>query len=191
MSVEGFIGIFGGTFDPIHLGHLNLAINLLEKCRLAKILFIPAFISPLRMGENPVAPQKRLEMVRLAVEGIPHFEVSDIEIRRGGPSYTVDTLRLLKKEFPDIALLLGEDSLETFPRWKESDTIVREVPIRVGSRRVTSKILHEGLIDIPLFDISATDLRDRLKKRLYCGHLIPPKVLDYIHENQLYSSLKQ
>ena len=168
MSVEGFIGIFGGTFDPIHLGHLNLAINLLEKCRLAKILFIPAFISPLRMGENPVAPQKRLEMVRLAVEGIPHFEVSDIEIRRGGPSYTVDTLRLLKKEFPDIALLLGEDSLETFPRWKESDTIVREVPIRVGSRRVTSKILHEGLIDIPLFDISATDLRDRLKKRLYC-----------------------
>ena len=105
----GRLGVFGGTFDPIHVAHLILAEQAREQLRLDQVLFVPAFLPPHKMGRTLSSPKVRLEMVEIAVAGHPSFAVSDLELRRSGPSYTVDTLRSLKEQHPaaEIYLLLG------------------------------------------------------------------------------------
>ncbi len=188
-------GLFGGTFDPIHFGHLNLAIELKEKANLSEVWMVPANVSPFRAQELLVAAEKRLKMVELAVQEIPGFRVLDLEVKRSGPSYTIDTIKEILATGEDIALILGEDALAGFDRWKEHEEIARLVPLLVGSRQSSQRATYsteveaaikKGTIHTSLMEISATVLRQRLKKKLYCGHLIPPKVLDYIYENQLY-----
>ncbi len=189
------IGIFGGTFDPIHFGHLNCAITIREQCGLDEVVFIPCHQSPLRTREAYAAGAHRMEMVKRAIEGIAGFSVSDVEMNRKPPSYMIDTLHLL----PDAEyfLILGEDALLNFQRWKEPEEIVKKVSILIASRDSDQKdinylkmplFLKERVrfIKTPLFDISSTQIRDRLSKKLYCGHLVPAKVLDYIYENLLY-----
>ena len=199
------IGFFGGTFDPIHFGHLNLAIELFEKCSLDEVLFSPVFISPFKKNSPSVAdPEKRAEMIRLAIEGFKGFSLTDIEIKRGGVSYTVDSLKMLSEKFPkdaELHLLIAEDSLFHFHRWKDYSEILELAPPFIGCRSnlsvntkdldptVAAKLHKKNFILTRQMDVSSTDIRLRLKNNLYCGHLVPAKVLDYIHLHGLYSKV--
>lgn len=190
------VGFFGGTFDPVHFGHINLALQLLELAGLDEVLFCPAARSPFKDQSPTVSAKDRMAMTQLAIQDIPVFKISALEIERPGPSYTIDTLRLLKKEDIDLYLLLSEDALESFHLWKEFEKIVKIARPLIGSRgnmrpniapSPVHDILEEGLITTRRFEISSTEIREKLKKGLYCGHLIPAKVLSYIKKNNLYS----
>ncbi|MCH9627438.1 MAG: Nicotinate-nucleotide adenylyltransferase [Chlamydiales bacterium] len=191
------IGLFGGTFNPVHFGHLNLAFELMEKGGLDEVWWIPASRSPLRqMGESPT-PEQRLKMVALAVEEIPQFKVLDLEIRRPSPSYTIETVDAIVEANPgiDFSFLLSQDVLARFMEWKKPLELVKRIPLLIGQREGEAfpvfpeeiqRAVQKGLVKSTQLDISATQVRDRIKKRLYVGHLIPAKVLDFIYVNQLY-----
>lgn len=192
------IGFFGGTFDPIHLGHFSLAVNLKEARQLDQIWFCPAAHNPFKEKNGGTPVEHRLAMTRLATAHCPFIRVIDTEAKRKGPSYTIDTLKQLQKEHPDhqFFLLLGEDSLEGFEQWKSAEELVRTFPVYTGTRfvqkkphfknKVIEKEISAGLTLLPRFDISATDVRERLKKRAFCGHLVNQEVLDYISKHRLY-----
>jgi len=205
VKVQKKIGLFGGTFNPIHFGHINLALELQEKHLLDEVWFIPSLLSPFRTQENFPAIEHRLNMLALASSEIPQFKICDLELKRSPPSYTIDTIKEILKCSPEHSffLLLGEDCLVRFMEWKEPVEIVRRVPLCVGSRPDSdfaqllpqlgfndeiSSAIQKGLTPTRQMQISATDLRERFKKKLYSGHLLPGKVLDYIYENQLYST---
>lgn len=191
-------GFFGGTFDPIHLGHLNLARSLLEKHHLDHVFFSPANFSPEKGSVPPKASTKdRKAMVQLAIEGIEEFSLIDLELEREGPSYTIDTIQFLMKEYPEeqFYLILGEDVLEGLPRWKEIDTLLELAPPLVGTRPnakipklppLIQKTIEKGKTAITPMEISSTDLREGLSQKKAYTDLIPPKVLDYIHTHRLY-----
>ncbi len=199
------IGLLGGSFDPIHFGHLNLALELKEKKSLDEVWLIPAQINPHKTDTQPVSFEHRFEMARLAIEGVPHFFLNDLESKRSPPSYTIDTLRLLIENDRNqglsnqFYLLLGEDGIRYFSRWHLAEEIVRLVPLAIGSRfnpDLTSLLSHseaiqaairKGLTQTRRIDISSTELRERLSKKLYCGHLMPSLVLRYIEKNGLYA----
>jgi len=178
------IGFLGGSFDPIHLGHLNLAIQMLEQGRLDEILFCPALCSPFKTERPPVAsPEHRLAMIQLVLT--PFFRVTSMELDRKGPSYTVDTLRTLSSDGNEYRLILSDESAATFQAWKEPAEILKLAPPIVGSRSGEKKGPFPTL-KTPLFDISSTQIRARLRERRYCQHLVPSIVLDYIEEFGLY-----
>lgn len=189
------IGLYGGTFDPIHFGHINLAIEMYEKGELDEILFCPNYISPLKVENPPLASAKeRLDMTKLAIWDIPYFSLWDEEVKKGGISYTIDTIKALKKKFTDSAvrLIVAEDAMSEFTKWKDYKEILQLAPLLIGSRSALSQkgmnleIARQKLILTRNLEISSTDIRERLKKGLYCGHLMPLKVLDYIKQNSLY-----
>lgn len=201
------VGIYGGTFDPFHLGHLNLALEILEKRNLDEIWFCPAKISPHKLEEHPAASaDHRLKMLHLAIAEIPSFHAVDDEIKREGTSYTVDTLKYFleqerKKPSPaQLYLILGDDSIQGFFRWHRPEEIVRLVPLLIGSRLPEFDLeklkgnpeicesIRRGWTPTRIMEISATEIRKRLQNGLYCGHLVPKEVLDYIYKNQLYLS---
>lgn len=194
------IGFFGGSFDPIHFGHLNLGIELKEKAGLDEVWFCPSSLNPLKSGQKAIASaENRLKMVQLAIEGIPGFKVIENEIFKEGPSYTVDALRELinQEKSHQFRLILGDDALANFLKWKDPSAILSMAPPLVGTRVLTDveiassqdpllKILKDGYVPISRFEISSTDIRKRLKQGLYCGHLVPKKALDFIKANHLY-----
>lgn len=198
------IGFFGGSFDPIHSGHIHLALSLLEKHQLDQVLFCPAFISPFKTeNTSHVSASHREEMVKRAIAPLPFFSLYDYELRQKGTSYTIDTIKNLQRQYAEqkqtieIRLIVGDDMLERLGSWKDVETLLKLAPPLVGSRsevptwpsglsQESIALLQEGLTQIPLLDISSTHVRQRLKKREYCGHLIPYQVLEYIHQNQLY-----
>ncbi|NGX51267.1 MAG: Nicotinate-nucleotide adenylyltransferase [Chlamydiae bacterium] len=195
------VGFFGGSFDPIHLGHLNLAIQLLEEKGLDQILFSPALLSPTKEASPPhAAPHHRMNMLRLSLEELPPFEAYEAELMRPPPSYTIDTIR--KIEADQLYLILAEDAAYTLDQWKDVDELLTLAQPLVGTRfgfdreklnRLPTDIklkLEEGMTQIPALDISSTTVRARLKKRLYCGHLLQGKVVDYILQNGLYCTKK-
>lgn len=191
-------GFFGGTFDPIHNGHLNLALSLLEAHGLDRVLFCPANRSPGKKENGPIAPNEmRKKMVELAIAKIPQFALCDLELKREGPSYTIETIRLLIKQNPNetFFLILGEDMLEGLEKWKEVETLLELAPPLVGTRpsngvKTLPKSIQDKVVKgrtlIQQMEISSTLLRERLHKKMYCGHLIPSKVLDFIEEKRLY-----
>lgn len=199
--MKNTVGFFGGTFDPVHFGHINLAIQMLEAHKLDRVVFCPARYSPLKESQLPSASEEhRLNMVKLAISPIPQFILIDWEVQKEGPSYTIDVIRFLKKTTQDteFRLILGEDSLVDLPRWKDVEALLSLAPPLVGSRHLyiennlsllpasMREWIKKGMTQIPIMDVSSTGLRERLFQGLYCGHLIPAKVLDYIQENQLY-----
>lgn len=200
------IGLLGGTFDPIHFGHLNLAFELLEKKQLDEVWFIPAQINPHKRENPPTSMDHRLAMVQLAIQEIPFFHIKDLEKERPPPSYTIDTLRTFIAEEATsptphhFYLLMGEDFVPGFMHWHLPEEIVKLVPLLIGSRTGMWQVemedfslpireaIQKGLISTRLIDISATDIRKRFADGLYCGHLIPAPVLHYIQKHRLYES---
>lgn len=192
------VGLFGGTFDPIHLGHLNLAIEVLEREDLDRVLFCPANYSPEKGHATPQASGKqRQTMVQLAIEDIPEFFMTHIEINREGPSYTIETVQELLKKSKDVQyfLLLGEDTLMGLSKWKDVEMLLEMAPPIVATRanylvkdlpKVLEKATKKKKCEIPAFEISSTLLRKRLARALYCGHLIPAKAYEYIMKHHLY-----
>jgi nicotinate-nucleotide adenylyltransferase len=201
------IGLLGGTFDPIHFGHLNLAFELMEKKELDQVWFIPAQINPFKVQSPPTSMDHRLAMVQEVIQEIPQFHLKDLEKERPPPSYTIDTLRTFIAEEAysptpnQFYLLLGEDSIPSFFYWHLSEEIVKLVPLLIGSRSEIDQYelnklslpireaIQKGLTPTRLMDISSTDIRKRLAQKLYCGHLVPASVLDYIQKNQLYTQI--
>ena len=198
------IGLYGGTFDPIHFGHLNLALEMKEKQRLDEVWFCPAFVSPHRLDEHPLAGSHRQAMIERAIASIPFFHVVDSELTRAGPSYTLDTLRSLSKEQGEkqvrFFLILGEDSLPGFFHWHQPKEILKLASLLVGTRRRELngippeadpdivRAVEKGIIQTRIMEISSTEIRLRLRNDLYCGHLVPKEVLDYIKAHHLYST---
>lgn len=196
------IGLFGGTFDPPHLGHLNLAVEMLEKHGLDEVWFCPARVNPFKQKEPPTSTEHRVAMLKLALGPYPRFRILEDEINRVGPSYTFDTLHtLIQKEKSQskpaqFALILGEDAIGGFSKWHRAEEIVRLVPLLIGSRsnihgevagsKEILEAIDQGLTNTRIMEISATEVRARLKKGLFCGHLVPREVLDYIKTYHLY-----
>ena len=176
------VGIFGGTFDPVHFGHLNLAISMMEACALEQVFFVPAFQSPFKGNAPPSASaDHRRAMLQLAIAPIKSFKLIDWELQQEGPSYAIDTVRKLAKDSSlELHYLLGQDHQATFHRWKNADELARLAPPLFASRE------GEGGVAIPRFEISSTKVRERLFRHQYCGHLIPAPVLEYIQHHQLY-----
>lgn len=188
------VGIFGGTFDPIHLGHLITAQSVREIRKLEKIIFIPAFISPHKSDARTSSAEDRLNMVKLAIDGIPFFDYSDMEIKKGGVSFTVDTLRELKNNYTEVEFIIGYDNIFEFHTWKDPDEIMKLAKILVLKRKSShppqfkDEYYHQAVfVQTRGIEISATDLRERVKKGLPINFLVPPNVLEYIHNHNLYN----
>jgi nicotinate-nucleotide adenylyltransferase len=188
------VGIFGGTFDPIHNGHLITAQSVREIRKLDKIIFIPAFISPHKSDVKTSSAEHRLNMIKIATGDIPFFECSDIEIRRDGISYTVDTLRELKKSYDDLEFIIGYDNIFKFHDWKDPDEIFKLSKIIVLRRKSSlpppfeDKYSREAIfVQTRGIEISATDIRERVKKGMPIHFLVPQKVEEYIYQNKLYT----
>lgn len=187
------VGIFGGTFDPIHMGHLITAQSVKELRNLEKIIFIPAFISPHKSDAKTSSPEDRLNMIKLAIEAIPFFEYSDMEVKKGGISYSVDTLIELKKQYSELEFIIGYDNIFTFHTWKKPDEILKLAKIIVLKRRSShppefeDKYYHQAIfVETRGIEISATDIRERVKNGLPINFLVPPDVMEYIYKQKLY-----
>lgn len=187
------IGVYGGTFDPIHMGHLITAQYILEERKLEKILFIPAYISPHKTQIYSTGEIHRLEMVRLAIEGYNRFECSDYEIQKKGVSYTIDTILELSKTYKHIELIIGYDNLLSFEKWHRPDELIQLVKLIVLKRKIGGDInqfnkyfSEANFIDSPNIDISSTNIRERVRKNLPIDFLVPQKVKEYIKTNNLY-----
>lgn len=194
------IGVFGGTFDPIHMGHLIVAEDARASLELDKILFIPAGQPWFKSYRQITEAHHRLAMVRLAVEGNPSFDVADIEIRRTGPSYTVDTLSELRVLYPDaeFIVILGVDALREIDRWHQPRKLF-ELASVVGMARpgasLDPSVLNAAipgassrmrLLDSVLIEISGTEVRQRVAACRSIRYRVPDTVVRYIHENGLY-----
>jgi nicotinate-nucleotide adenylyltransferase len=187
------VGIFGGTFDPIHLGHLITAQSVREIRKLEKIIFIPAFISPHKSDAKTSSAEDRLNMIKLAIDGIPFFDYSDLEIKKGGVSFTIDTLRELKNRYDELEFIIGYDNIFSFHTWKDPDEIMKLTKLVVLKRKSSHPPQFEDkYYDQAVFvqtrgiEISATDLRERVKNGLPINFLVPSKVMEYINNHKLY-----
>ena len=187
------IGIFGGSFDPVHWGHLLMAQAALEELMLAKLFFVPAAQSPFKPDSQPAPAQERLRLLRLALAGKTSCEVDDQEIRRGGTSYTVDTLRDYARRFPKAELfyLVGADNVASLPKWREADALARlaqfvAIP-RPGEAQASFPAPFRGhaLKGFP-FGVSSSQIRARVKAGLPIDQLVPPAVAETIRNNRLY-----
>ena len=200
------IVLFGGTFDPVHHGHLIIARAVAEQCGFDRITLVPTASPP----HKPVAGASaadRMEMLRLATEGDGLFEVSRMEIDRHGPSYTIDTLAALRRqgEQAELVLLMGADMLEDLPKWHRADEVVEQARIVVAARppwqdrmdatlarlrgRFSDEIvqrLRDSVVGTPLIDISSTAIRRRVSLGESILYLTPPSVVRYIADRGLY-----
>lgn len=187
------IGIYGGTFDPIHTGHLITAQSVCEIRKLDKIIFVPSFISPHKTNRNTTSPKHRIKMLKLAIEGISHFDFSDIEIKKKDISYTINTLKKLKSSYKNIELIIGFDNLITFDTWKEPDKILKLAKLVVLRRKIKeenspkNRFFEKAIfVDTPLIEIYGTDIRNRIKTNRNIDFLVPQKVKAYIYKHNLY-----
>jgi len=191
------IGLYGGTFDPPHNAHLSLAKWVQKELQLAYIYFIPASIHAFKKKSDLSPTSIRLKLVQKAIEGYERFRVSRIEIDRKDTSYTVKTLQDFRKieKLPDSELyyLIGEDNLIDFHRWKDPDSILKLAQIivlrRSGPhlRKVSSELGRKVIfLDSPIIDVSATDIRKKIKMGIDVSELLPPSVLKIINDYKLY-----
>lgn len=187
------IGIYGGSFDPIHFGHLITTLGVKEKRNLEKVFFIPSYISPLKQNVIASEDYHRLKMVQLAVENINDFYVSDFEIQRKKVSYTIETLEEFKKSFSEIELIIGFDNYLVFDKWYLPDKILELARVVVMKRQTENLVSSLNpfkdkmiFVDTPTIEISSTEIRNRVKNNLPIDFFVPQKVKEYIYENRLY-----
>lgn len=186
------IGVFGGSFDPVHLGHVNLVEQMKIKLGLDKVIVIPAHISPFKINAPPKASgAHRFEMLKKAFEGVEGVELSQMELERGGVSYTIDTLKRLNHDDPEARyfLLMSEEALATIDRWKDIEELKSLATLcfalyKEGAHSGT--VENFQLVEIAPFPVSSTEIRERLKKGLPVNKFLHPKVLDYIENHLLY-----
>jgi nicotinate-nucleotide adenylyltransferase len=189
------IGLFGGSFDPVHLGHLLVAQAACEELALDRLFFIPAAQSPFKPGTAPASPALRLRMLRLALAGRSTFEVDEQETQRGGVSYSIDTVRDYARRFTGAELyyLIGADHVPTLPKWREAEELARLAQFvvipRPGEKPAELpppfRLRHLG--GWPL-KVSSSEIRARVARRAPIEHLVPPGVADVIREAGLYAA---
>lgn len=199
------IGIMGGTFNPIHMGHLMMSEYLCDEFSLDFVLFIPTG-NPPHKNKGVLDAQIRLEMVRFATDKNDRFQVSDIEVNRKNTSYSIDTVNLLKEEYPNDKLffIIGSDSLFQLNTWKKFDELAKAIEFIVAARpgyfededdnsvedeiqelnRKYGSIIH--CVETPMYEISSTDIRDRIKVGKSVKYLLLDEVIEYIDHNNLY-----
>jgi len=189
------IGILGGTFDPIHLGHLVLAEQVAEKLKLDQVIFVPCLRSPHKTRQKLSPAQDRLRMTQLALEGNSSFSVSEIELKRKGLSYTVDTLRELKNLHPNsqVYFLTGSDVLNELGAWKHPEQLYRLAKVVIATRpgfdefdrrnRFAKKSI---VVPITGIDVSSSEIRRRVKRGKSIKYLVPSRVEDFINKKKLY-----
>ncbi|MBT3343429.1 MAG: nicotinate-nucleotide adenylyltransferase [Gemmatimonadetes bacterium] len=188
------LGVLGGTFDPIHCGHVLLAQGVREQLDLDRVLFIPAADPPHKSSEHLTSAQHRWTMVERALDGLDGLQPSPLEIERGGTSYTVDTLRHLSADHPaaDLHLIIGADNVCDLSTWHDPDGILAIARVVAGARRqvgsagddrYSDRMIH---LDTPLFEVSSTTIRQRLRDGRPIRYLVPPAVEDYIRQHHLY-----
>jgi len=186
-------GLLGGSFDPVHLGHLIAADRAAEALGLQRVLFVPCARQPLKAVGPVAAPVHRQAMLELAIAGHAGFAVEALELARPGPepSYTVDTLRALRARCPGerLVLLLGADAAADLPRWRAVDEVVRLAEVaaltRPGAPEVTSGLVRH-VVATPAIEISAREIRARCLTGKSIRYLVPDAVADYIERNGLY-----
>lgn len=180
------IGIYGGSFDPIHHGHLILARDALEQLELDRMIFVPANLSPFK-DRTHASPEMRLSMLRAAVADESRFSIDDCEVRRPPPSYTIDTVNEIRVREPDAELtwLLGEDHVEDLPKWHRFDELKRLVRFAVLARS-GNEADHDYPIICRKIDISGTDVRKRVASGRSIRYLVPKAVEEIIRREKLY-----
>lgn len=204
MSTKKMI-LFGGTFDPIHCGHIRVADAARQYIGAGQVIFIPAKWSPHKKQQPAASDQDRFAMIRLAIDGRPAFSLCDCELHRTQPSYTLDTVHYFRDQYgprTDLVWLVGADALKDLPRWFRIDDLLDVADIAVMYRAGYPKPdfevcksdftprqiqkLRQNVIPVPLVDISSTQIRTRLAKGLDVDDMLPPKVLAYIKIRNLY-----
>jgi nicotinate-nucleotide adenylyltransferase len=187
------IGLFGGSFDPIHCGHLLVAQAAVEELELDRLFFVPAAQSPFKPDSKPTAANERIRLIRLALAGCPRYEIDLTEIQRGGVSYTIDTLTEFAARFPaaEIHYLIGDDHVAKLPAWKNADELARRTRFaiipRPGSDTVQLPFPFrcQRLKGWPL-GVSSSEIRERVRTGLTVDHLVPKAVAEAIQNNRLY-----
>jgi len=198
------VGILGGTFDPVHIGHLIIAEGIRVELGLEKVLFVPAGQPWLKLQHTITPVGYRVEMLRLAILPNLHFELSDVEVERSGPSYTIDTMVELRNRLgaqADLFFILGCDALAQFPEWKEPSKLIQLCKLVVVPRANLALPDLEGVehripgitdrvsyVATPIIDISSSQIRERVARGLSIRHLVPDKVEEYIAQRRLYRS---
>lgn len=195
------LGILGGTFDPVHMGHLHMAEAVYERMQLEQIMFIPAYVAPHKVGLDFAPAEERFRMTQLAVEPYSQFIVSDIELRRSGVSYTIDTVRELSKIYADRELyfIIGADSVVQLHTWNNIYDLLELATFVAAGRpgyegvmeQVVATLGAEAakrivLLDTPEYDISSTDIRTRIRSGQSLAGLVPSAVEEYIRSHGLY-----
>ncbi|MDH4209415.1 MAG: nicotinate-nucleotide adenylyltransferase [Anaerolineae bacterium] len=195
------IGVIGGTFDPIHYGHLAAAEEARARVNLERVLFVVALMPPHKLDEEITPAQHRLAMVRLGIASNPFFEISTVDIDRPGPSYTVDTISILREQWGDdteLFFIMGLDSLAEMPTWHQPERLIQlcrlvavtrpgvEVDLPALERAIPGLSARLEIIDMPEVEISSSDLQRRLKQGLPIKYQVPEKVERYIREHRLY-----
>ncbi|SEI98754.1 nicotinate-nucleotide adenylyltransferase [Demequina mangrovi] len=185
------VGVLGGTFDPIHHGHLAAASEVCAQLGLDQILLTPAYSQPFKQGYDTETPEHRLAMCALAADEDERFAVSPVDIERGGVTYTVDTLTDLREQRPDAELffITGADAVARLDEWKDADRLT-ELATFVGVTRPGHSLADTTrphiLVEAPALAISSTDVRRRVRAGLPIRYLVPRSVADYIAVNGLY-----
>jgi nicotinate-nucleotide adenylyltransferase len=187
------IGLYGGSFDPIHLGHVLVGQAALEELELTRLFYIPAARSPFKSDQQPAPSAERLAMIRLALAGQPHCEVADLEVTRGGTSFTIDTVRAFATRFPQAELfyLIGADNVSTLPTWRAASELAALAQFIVIPRPgeapqpLPDSFRGHYLQGFP-FGVSSSQIRARVKAGKPIDHLVTPTVAEFIRNNQLY-----
>lgn len=191
------IGIFGGTFNPIHNGHLLTAEDVREKLNLDRVLFIPAANPPHKKNNDLADACYRLEMVELAIRNNPCFSASDIEIKRGGVSYSIETIKTLKEIYQEgtrFFFIMGADSILEFMEWKEWESLLKLCNFVVAPRRgyevgagfKPALIKNVVFLKTKMFDISSTEIREKIRNGESIRYFVPDVIAEYVKEHKLY-----
>ena len=195
------IGIYGGSFDPVHNGHINAARNFMEELSLDKIIIVPAYCSPFKKGLAVTPSQHRLNMCNIAFGNTEGFEVSDAEILRADEGYMSDTVAQIRKQYPDaeLFLLLGSDQLLTFQKWHAWSKITDEATVAAAARTWDDDAAMEAaaavlrsygaeviIVPIDVKELSSTDVREAVRRGDDISAMVPPGVAEYIWDNYLY-----
>jgi len=188
------IGLFGGTFDPVHIGHLIVAEWLSEVLEIEKTIFIPTKIHPLKKRPGISNPETRLEMLSASLETYPDFEISTFELDRDSVSFSIDTINYFKNKYADkeIYYFIGKDNLDSFLQWKDPFEILELCYLVVYDRNTTKEssdlLSHPKVLSVesPLIEISSSHIRKRIAKQMPFRSLVPHQVFEYITSNKLY-----